>query len=232
MPNTAQPWLKANRMRRFITAETPSAIHNAASNKIQVRRDVRKLWDNNVLVLVPKPDAADQSRYKLTSHLFAFLDQHISIYTEAHILFHNRPCLPIPHVPIEMLFARFARALFTNGVIKIFADNPKDEVYSVLLLQQNEQGARELTQQTLPLNKLRDLLSKETAVRGAASNKRDHSQISKSHNQVGKFDEESDEESDEEADEYNAGLLRRNRIFSIRTGQIEPDSDSDSEYSI
>ncbi|KAI8958188.1 hypothetical protein F5Y11DRAFT_362960 [Daldinia sp. FL1419] len=212
MPKTTQPWLKMNKMRRFMATDTPIATHDAACNKIYFRHDFHHLWENNFVALVPKPSVPD-GKYKLVSHLLAFPKKHVNANTEAHVLFHNRPCLPIPHVPVELLFVRFGWALFTNNLLKMFGDHVDGDLYSVLLLRRDEQGTRKLTQALLPLHEFPRVLSKATGVRGAGANKRNHSQI--------------DEEVDEEVDEKNADLLRRNWIFSPRTGKIEPDSDSE-----
>ncbi|KAI0122143.1 hypothetical protein F4814DRAFT_200105 [Daldinia grandis] len=140
MPSTTQAWLRANRMRRFIDEENPDTTHQALSNKIPLREDYHSLWDDNFLVLVPKPDASLQGQCRLTSHLLAMPKKHYNTNTKAHVLFHNRPCYPFPHVPIELIFARFAWALFTRNVIKLFTDNVSDELYSVLSLEVDEQG--------------------------------------------------------------------------------------------
>ncbi|KAI1463237.1 uncharacterized protein F4812DRAFT_254658 [Daldinia caldariorum] len=223
MPATTQAWLRDNQMRRFITHEDPDATHSALSNKIPLREDYRSLWDDNFFVLVLKPDASQQGQYRLTSHLLALPEKHHNTNTEAHILFHNRPRYPFPHVPIELVFARFAWALFTRDVIKMFADNTGNELYSVLRLTVDEEGNSVQRQEMTKLKQLAPLTTKATGGRKAAGEKRPHGEISKGHSHVEEDNVEEDNV-EEDNDEYSG----RNWFFSPRTGQMELEFDTNS----
>ncbi|OTB17378.1 hypothetical protein K445DRAFT_316014 [Daldinia sp. EC12] len=226
MPSTTQAWLRANRMRRFIDEENPDATHHVLSNKIPLREDYHSLWDDNFLILIPKPDASLQGRYRLTSHLLALPKKHYNTNTEAHVLFHNRPCYPFPHVPIELVFARFAWALFTRNVIKLFTDNVGDELYSVLSLEVDEQGNSVQRQEMRTVKQLTPLTTKATGGRRPTGEKRPYGQISKGYSHV----EENNDEYWGQMEPDSDAEYPENWSYSPRTGQMEPDSDP--EYPI
>ncbi|KAI1765978.1 hypothetical protein GGR53DRAFT_464920 [Hypoxylon sp. FL1150] len=219
---SAQSWLKFNLMRQFIKFELPNATHSAKSNHFYVRRDLHYLWDNNYIVLVPKRDTARGNEYHLATHVLAFPSVSFDACTEMHAQFHNRPCRPIPHVPVQLLFARFAWAIFSTGVIKMLTDNVADELYSVLITDVHEDKVRTYFKEA-PLSELPKLLSKATGTKKTGT-KRKNDQICQDDGQV-----EHDDLDEEDDIEHPATRQRRssNLVFSTRTGRMEPSSDQD-----
>ncbi|KAI1467462.1 uncharacterized protein F4812DRAFT_398350 [Daldinia caldariorum] len=150
---------------------------------------------------MPKPHPDEQGKFRLTSHVPKSLGKSTDSDIEMITLYHNVPCLPLPHIPIEFMFARFAWSIFDNGIIALFSnDIHHKHQYSVLVPEKSGNPASPLVEKIITLKEFIPPQSKATG----SGKKRDASHL------------------DADLPDYP---MESDLVFSVRTGNFVPYDD-------
>ncbi|KAI2466465.1 hypothetical protein F4781DRAFT_405612 [Annulohypoxylon bovei var. microspora] len=220
MPPATQGWLKSNNMRKYLKDVKVKKTHLARGNMIYLRGDVHFLWDQNNIVIVPKPDSSNMGKYCFVTHVLNAPDKSEDANMEVFQLYHNVPCLDIPRVPVEFLFARFAWSIFTNLVIMLFNDDDGDELYSVSL----RDGKHERCTKMVQVKDLPKLSTKATGIRGTSTpvgEKRKFGEMERIYSlRTGQMEPVEQKRLYSEIDQF----------YSMRTGQMESIEDEDRDW--
>lgn len=205
IPKSANGWSTANNMSQFKPEDglRYKRFIDHPCNKIFLRKDVHTLYNNNYMIIVPKPNSKHPGTYRLGTHVWTPPNMSEDSDIQVFALYQNRPCYPIPHVPVEFWFVRFAWAIFTYYTINILDDDNADKEFAVCYIVNEENGDRFYNHKTVLGCEIDELGAKATGVKGK---KRDSSQITQA-TQIAK--------------------KRRQLHYSYRTGEMELESDDD-----
>ncbi|KAI0164467.1 hypothetical protein GGR52DRAFT_559987 [Hypoxylon sp. FL1284] len=139
VPKTARNWMAINNMWRF---KPKDGVVDHSCNTIFLRHDVHDLWNDNYVVMIPKPDLTHPGQYRLGTHVWNLPNKSEDADMQIFAFYQNRPCYPIPHVPVEFFFARFAWAIFTHYTINLLDSDIDDNEYAVYDVIVNDDGSR------------------------------------------------------------------------------------------
>ncbi|KAI1473396.1 hypothetical protein F4774DRAFT_404679 [Daldinia eschscholtzii] len=205
MPKTCRNWAAINDMARFKPEDGVrfKRFIDHPCNTVFLRDDVHSLYDDNYIIMVPKPDSAHKGKYRLGMHVWNPPNKSEDSDMQVFSFYQNRPCYPIAHVPVEFFFARFAWAIFTHYTINVLDSDNANNEYSVHYVVVNKDGSRTYEHKMALGSDIDKLSAKAT---GGKGRKRDNSHVTGADPAPNK---------------------RRELCYSWRTGEVEWESDDD-----
>ncbi|KAI1483555.1 hypothetical protein F4774DRAFT_365741 [Daldinia eschscholtzii] len=202
VPKSAQEWLVINNMRNYIKIGKTQAVHISTDNHFFLSNEIHFLFDENVFTLVPKPDPDSNGNYRLTSHVLKPLKKSANSDAEIITLYHNVPCRPLEHIPVEFMFARFAWSIFNHSIVVLFNDDIyRTNRFSILVSEKPGDSSTPLIEKMLTLKNFKRPHSKATGV----GEKRDASNL--------------EADGPEGPEEY---IDDDDLVYSVRTGEFVP----------
>lgn len=130
IPLSDQRWFDSNHMRRYALCISHGEPQHSTCNTIPLSRDIYNEFKSGRLVLIPKPDPQAPEVYRMVTHVLQRSHGSNDPVLKSIASFHNKEYHllqdPCEDVPVEYLFAHFARSLFTDTILQLF--NRDDDV--------------------------------------------------------------------------------------------------------
>lgn len=142
IPATCEKWFTANYMREYASTD---AAHNDplndTPNLVPLDMKFHRFLDYSNITIVPKPNAPIRHKacesYSILTHVLRPPGKSTDANLEMVVSYHNLLCFPMPRVPIQYLFARFAWSFFNDTIMLIFNDKSANDAGFRLWLAQD-----------------------------------------------------------------------------------------------
>ncbi|KAI0842063.1 hypothetical protein F5Y06DRAFT_167050 [Hypoxylon sp. FL0890] len=138
IPITCDKWFTSNFMREY--SSTDLAYNdpiNDSPNLIPLDIKFHRFFDYSNITIVPKPNYPIRHKacesYSVLTQVLRPPGKSEEANLEMIVSFHNLECRPMPRVPVEYLFARFAWSFFNDTIMLIFNDKETNDNEGFLL---------------------------------------------------------------------------------------------------